>query len=99
MNEAVTEEGAGAFEQAAGRLDEALARLERSVVNARGRLTALDSAEADVRRLSSERTRLAAELDRSQTRARRLDDKASEVSRRLVDAMEGVKTVLSGGAG
>jgi predicted nuclease with TOPRIM domain len=99
MNEAVTEDGKTAFEQAAGRLDEALARLDKSVVNARGRLAALDSAEADVRRLSSERTRLAAELDRAQTKARRLDDKASEVSRRLVDAMEGVKTVLSGGAG
>jgi predicted nucleic acid-binding Zn-ribbon protein len=99
MNEPAKQSEAGAFEQAAERLDRAVMRLEQSVVNARGRLAALDSAEADVRRLSSERTRLAAELDRAQSRARRLDDKASEVSRRLVDAMEGVKTVLSGGAG
>jgi len=97
MTDQGTPGGAGAFDAAARRLDEALQRLERSVVSARGRLNALDGAEAEVRRLSGERTRLAAELDRAQTRARRLDDKAGEVSRRLVDAMEDVKTVLSGG--
>lgn len=98
MNEAAHEGEADAFDQAAMRLDQAVARLERSVLGVKGRLSALDVAEEDVRRLSNERTRLAAELDKSQTRARRLDEKASDVSRRLVEAMEGVKTVLSGEA-
>lgn len=98
MNEANAQGGANVFDEAAIRLDRAVKRLEQSTAAVRGRLSALDSAEAEVRRLSSERTRLAAELDRAQSHARRLDDKAGEVSRRLVDAMEGVKTVLSGDA-
>jgi hypothetical protein len=99
MNEEIPAGGSDVFGEASRRLDEALLHLEQSVRSAKGRLQALDGAEAEVRRLAGERTRLATELDRSQSHARQLDQKADEVSRRLVDAMEGVKTVLSGSAG
>ncbi len=100
MNEAYPGGESDAFNEAQRRLDAALLKLDKSVAGARTRLVALAGAETEVQRLSGERTRLAAELDRAQVRARRLDDKAGEVSRRLVEAMEGVKTVLSGnGAG
>ena len=77
------------------RLDQAMTRLEtqhRTVEGARCRHSTAPRPRSGACR--GERTRLAAELDRANTRARRLDDKAGEVSRRLVDAMEGVKTVL-----
>ncbi len=99
MSEPVSTERTDAFADAARRIDQAVMHLEQSVRAARGRLAALDGAEAEARRLSSERTRLAVELDRANANARRLDDKAAEVSRRLVEAMEGVKTVLSGSTG
>jgi hypothetical protein len=51
--------------------------------------------EADTQRLMAERARLAAELDRESARARRLDDTAAEVSRRLVAAMETVRAVIA----
>lgn len=99
MSEPISAEHVDAFADASRRIDQAVAHLEQSVRAARGRLAALDGAEAEARRLAGERTRLAVELDRATTNARRLDDKAAEVSRRLVEAMEGVKTVLSGSAG
>jgi len=42
-----------------------------------------------------ERARLATELDKTAARAKRLDDSAHEVSRRLVEAMETVRAVLA----
>jgi hypothetical protein len=50
--------------------------------------------EVDTQRLVHERARLATELDKTAARAKRLDDGAHEVSRRLVVAMETVRTVL-----
>ncbi len=97
MNEAISTGGSDAFAEAGRRLDQAVLHLEHSVKSARGRLAALDNAEAEAQRLGGERTRLAIELDRANAHARQLDEKAAEVSRRLVEAMEGVKTVLSGG--
>jgi len=99
MSEPISTERTDAFADAVRRIDQAVTHLELSARTARGRLTALDGAEAEARRLAGERTRLAVELDRANANARRLDDKAAEVSRRLVEAMEGVKTVLSGSAG
>ncbi len=45
-------------------------------------------------KLIAERARFASELDKASARARRLDDTAAEVSRRLVVAMETVNEVL-----
>ncbi|MBI4045282.1 MAG: DUF4164 family protein, partial [Devosia nanyangense] len=41
------------------------------------------------------RAKLAGELDKASAKAKRLDDSAHEVSRRLVDAMETVREVLT----
>jgi septal ring factor EnvC (AmiA/AmiB activator) len=73
--------------QALGELDHALdMRFERE----------RDSAEleGEVRRVHSDRSRLAQELDQSDFRANRLEEVNREVSRRLVTAMETIRAVL-----
>lgn len=80
---------------AAARLDRALSRLEASVRTLNGRVRAHARIELDTQKLVNERGKLAAELDRANARARRLDESAGEVSRRLVDAMETVRQVLT----
>jgi hypothetical protein len=82
------------YETAAERLDRALARLEASVRSLNGRVRAHARIEADTQKLIAERARFASELDKASARARRLDDTAAEVSRRLVVAMETVNEVL-----
>ena len=91
MSETQTDDG---YEAASDRLDRALARLEASVRSLNGRVRAHARIEADTNKLLSERARLAADLDKEQARARRLDQGAAEVSRRLVTAMETVRAVL-----
>ena len=92
MNDLPSEES---YEGAAGRLDRALAGLEASVRSLNGRMRTHARIEADTQKLLAERARLASELDRQAARAKRLDDSAAEVSRRLVDAMETVREVLA----
>jgi septal ring factor EnvC (AmiA/AmiB activator) len=73
--------------QALGELDRAIdMRFERE----------RDSAEleGEVRRVHSDRSRLAQELDQSDFRANRLEEVNREVSRRLVTAMETIRAVL-----
>ena len=82
------------YETAAERLDRALARLEASVRSLNGRVRAHARIEADTQKLIAERARFASELDKASAKARRLDDTAAEVSRRLVVAMETVNEVL-----
>jgi hypothetical protein len=86
-----SEEG---YDGAAGRLDRALSRLEASVRSLNGRIRSHHRIEADTQKLLSERARFAADLDKAEARAKRLDDSAAEVSRRLVAAMETVRQVL-----
>jgi len=50
--------------------------------------------EGEVRRVNTDRSRLAQELDQSQFRANRLEEVNREVSRRLVTAMETIRAVL-----
>ena len=52
------------------------------------------SAAAKVGQLIAERAKFASDLDKAAARAKRLDDTAAEVSRRLVVAMETVNEVL-----
>ncbi len=94
MHELNAEDG---YESAAGRLDRAFSRLEASVRSLNGRIRAHARIEADTQKLVSERSRLAAELDKQSARAKRLDDSAGEVARRLVVAMESVREVLAKG--
>jgi hypothetical protein len=83
------------YDAADARLDRALGRLEASVRSLNGRVRAHARIEADTQKLMAERGRLAAELDREAARAKRLDDSAAEVSRRLVAAMETVRSVIA----
>jgi ABC-type transporter Mla subunit MlaD len=77
------------------RFDQAMARLDQSVKNLSSRLRQLSRIEVDTQRLIHERARLATELDKTAARAKRLDDSAHDVSRRLVEAMETVREVLA----
>jgi hypothetical protein len=83
------------YEAAAGRLDRAFARLEASVRSLNGRMRSHSRIEADTQKLISERAKFASELDKAAARAKRLDDSAGEVARRLVTAMESVREVLA----
>ena len=82
------------YETAAERLDRALHRLEVSVRSLNGRVRAHARIEADTQKLIAERAKFSSELDKSSARAKRLDDAAADVSRRLVVAMETVNEVL-----
>jgi ABC-type transporter Mla subunit MlaD len=77
------------------RFDRALAQLNQSVQDLGTRMRQHNRMEVDTQRLVHERARLATELDKAAARAKRLDDSAHEVSRRLVDAMETVRSVLA----
>jgi hypothetical protein len=92
MSDQSAEDG---YEAAAGRLDRAFSRLEASVRSLNGRMRAHARIEADTAKLVNERARLAGELEKTAARARRLDDSAGEVARRLVVAMESVREVLA----
>lgn len=92
MNDTEVEDSLAA---AAGRFDMALARLDQSLQDLTNRLQRTKRIEVDTQRLVQERARLATELDKTSARAKRLDDSAHEVSRRLVDAMETVRSVLA----
>ena len=59
------------------------------------RMRVLNRIEQDAQKLMGERARLATDVDKANAKARRLDDGAHEVSRRLVEAMEAVREVLS----
>jgi chromosome segregation ATPase len=87
-----SEEG---FESAAARLDRAFARLEASVRSLNGRMRTHARIESDTQKLVAERARYASELDKANAHLKRLDDSAEDVSRRLVAAMEEVRSVLS----
>lgn len=91
MSETEHEDG---LVSASARFDRALARLEASARDLGSRVQRQQRIEVDTQRLVHERARLATELDKTAARAKRLDDSAHEVSRRLVEAMETVRTVL-----
>ncbi len=76
------------------RLNKAVVSLEGSVEARLERESALGDVEAEVQRMGADRTRLAESLDSAEERAQRLEHTNKEVSRRLVDAMESIRTVL-----
>lgn len=92
MNETELQDG---IEAANARFDRAMARLETSTKSLNSRMRQLNRIEVDTQRMVSERARLASELDKTSARAKRLDDSAHDVSRRLVEAMETVREVLA----
>jgi Domain of unknown function (DUF4164) len=88
-----------AFDRAFKRFDDALARLEATVE----RRLAEDAAHAgladEVARLSEDRAQLAVDLDNHLARSARLEEANKEVSRRLVSAMETIRSVLDAHGG
>lgn len=82
------------YEAAAVELERALDRLERSLRGLGGRLRTHARIEADTQKLLAERARFASDLDKMTAKARRLDEGAAEVARRLVVAMDTVNDVL-----
>ena len=81
---------AAALEQLAAALD----GLEEGLEAAVERRGAVVSGRAEVQRLNADRAALANDLDVAEDRARRLTEANAEVSRRIVSAMETVRTVL-----
>lgn len=82
------------IEAAAERLDRALGRLEASVRSLNGRMRTHARIEADTQKLIAERAKFASDLDKAAAKAKRLDDTAADVARRLVVAMETVNDVI-----
>lgn len=83
------------YETAAARVDKAVARLEASLRGLNGRIRSVNRIEADIQKLEDDRGQLVGELRRATNRAQKLDDSAAEVSRRLVTAMEQVRTIMA----
>ena len=92
MSEGGNSEG---YNLAAERVERALARLEASLRGLNSRVRSIARIELEVKRLEDDRAALADELSRTNSKAKKLDATASDVSRRLVNAMETVKTVLA----
>ena len=82
------------LDAAAARLERALQRLEQAADGRVERDRIVDEAEEEVQRQTADRGRLAAELDTALARSQRLDQVNREVSRRLVAAMETIRSVL-----
>jgi hypothetical protein len=76
------------------RLDEAIRKLERSLAQSGGRSPGNARLDEELHRLGEDRSRLAETLDRAESRAARLEETNREVSRRLVAAMESIRSVL-----
>ena len=80
--------------QAIEQLDKALVTLEQAVELRLDKEGDFAEAEEEVQRMNADRSKLAQELDTSEARAERLETANREVSRRLVTAMETIRTVL-----
>ncbi len=79
-----------AFERLAAQLDRLDAALARRAERDRSAL----ELEDEIARLGEDRSSLAETLDREKARSGRLEDTNREVSRRLVAAMESIRSVL-----
>lgn len=84
------------LEHALSRISASITKLEGALHRKSSRERALDALENDLQRLGEDRTDLAAKLDQAEARGSRLEDVNKDVSRRLVAAMESIRTVLEG---
>ena len=80
--------------QAIEQLEKAMTTLEQAVELRLEKEGEFVEAEEEVQRMNADRSKLAQELDLSEARAERLETANREVSRRLVTAMETIRTVL-----
>ncbi len=89
------------MELAADKLSLAIDRLEAAIGRQAGAKIDKDSLETEIQALGADRARLADLLDKSEAKATRLDSVNHDVSHKLVEAMETIRSVLqaeSGGA-
>lgn len=82
------------LKQAIEQLETALVLVEQAVDLRLEKEGDFAEVEEEVQRMNADRSRLAQELDTSEARAERLETANREVSRRLVTAMETIRTVL-----
>ena len=82
------------LDQAINRLENALKTLENAVVNDNKDSYDASELEEEIQRMNADRSRLAQALDTSESRAERLEQANKEVSRRLITAMETIRTVV-----
>lgn len=75
-------------------LRDALGELDRAIDLRFERERNSAEMELEIRRVHTDRSRLAQDLDQSEFRANRLEEVNREVSRRLVTAMETIRAVL-----
>ncbi|MDR3373677.1 MAG: DUF4164 domain-containing protein [Ancalomicrobiaceae bacterium] len=86
-------------ETAVQRLGLALTTLEAAVERRFDRDRSVAGLEEELARAGEDRSRLAQDLDEEKTRAGRLEETNREVSRRLVAAMESIRSVLDAHGG
>jgi hypothetical protein len=86
-----------AIEGATRRLAQALDALEEAVDRRCDADRGSDGLSVQLYALTSDRSKLAAELDAAAARARGLEDTNREVARRLDAAIDTIRTVLEGG--
>jgi predicted nucleic acid-binding Zn-ribbon protein len=81
-------------ELALQRLNKAVSSLEVSVERRIHSDRSLNVLQEDLQRLGEDRSQLANDLDKAEARANRLEGANKDVSRRLVSAMETIRSVL-----
>ena len=79
---------------ALARLNKALDSLDNAVDVSQETRKKLGSFDEELQRMADDRSKLAQQLDKTEDRAQRLSETNKEVSRRLVAAMETVRSVL-----
>jgi len=87
------------MDQAAERLSLAIDRLEAAIGRQAGARADKDSLETEIQALGADRARLADLLDKSEAKATRFKTINRDVSQKLVEAMETIRSVLHAEAG
>ena len=91
LSDKLNEDGLkGAIHQLAQALDGLESAVDRHIDN-RDQISSLDDEMSDV---ILDRSRLAQSLDRAEARSGRLEEANKEVSRRLVNAMETIRSII-----
>lgn len=75
------------------RLTKALKTMDNAIAIQSGHQGETSELEEEIQRMNADRSRLAQELDNSESLAERLEQANKEVSRRLIAAMEAIRTV------
>lgn len=82
------------LEQALEKMSRALNMLENAVEARIDAQSEMLEVEEEIQRLNADRSRLAQELDKAESRGERLEQANKEVSRRLITAMETIRAVI-----